>query len=92
MKITKVNPKQIKWKRAGHQNKFSPIYETIRNLKMWQAIKVEIDEPRKHFSNIVYQNFRKSRVDFSVRCMCLDKEGKIWIFQKKPRSVKIKSR
>ena len=83
--IRTVDPTKIDWIKTGNTTQYSPVYERIRSMQIGEAIEVDLSEPRKNFNCTIFQSFRKSRVDYSVRCMRLDKEGKRWIFQKKER-------
>lgn len=88
MKIEKIDPKSVVWRRSISNSLYIHAYKNIEEMQIGEALRVELDEPRKSFAGSVTSTFRRRKADFSLRTMKEDKEGKIWVIMKLKKRTK----
>lgn len=71
-----------------YSNKYSKIFDKLREIKIGECIKVTLDEPNLSFYSVIIQYFRKDRFsDIRMSVRRGDREGLIYNILKMKREV-----
>ena len=86
IKIKKINPDKICWK-SNRRYRYENLFTILRELKMWEAVEVTLDNPNLVLSTTLGQSFRKARAKYHLQCKKIDKEGFVWAIRKIKRMM-----